>query len=97
MKRKANHVPFTKPMDSRLSLNPYRNINLWEICGERTGVMNTKTPSYRGFRFPSEVISHAVWLYHRFVGVVAQLTYGQKPHPVFRDLNNLSFSIGMNL
>ena len=22
--------------------------------------------SYRGFRFPSEVISHCVWLYHRF-------------------------------
>ena len=22
--------------------------------------------SYRGYRFPSEVISHAVWLYHRF-------------------------------
>ena len=22
-------------------------------------------PSYRGYRFPSEVISHAVWLYHR--------------------------------
>ena len=21
---------------------------------------------YRGFRFPSEIISHAVWLYHRF-------------------------------
>ena len=23
-------------------------------------------PSYRGYRLPSEVISHAVWLYHRF-------------------------------
>ena len=23
-------------------------------------------PSYRGYRFQSEVISHAVWLYHRF-------------------------------
>jgi putative transposase len=23
-------------------------------------------PSYRGFRFPAEVISHCVWLYHRF-------------------------------
>jgi len=28
--------------------------------------MNTKTPSYRGFRFPSEIIRHTVWLYHRF-------------------------------
>ena len=24
------------------------------------------TPNYRGYRFPSEVIARAVWLYHRF-------------------------------
>jgi len=23
-------------------------------------------PSYHGYRFPPEIISHAVWLYHRF-------------------------------
>ena len=28
--------------------------------------MNTKTPSYQRHRFPSEIIGHAVWLYHRF-------------------------------
>ncbi len=28
--------------------------------------MKTKTPRYRGFCFPSEIISHAVWLYYRF-------------------------------
>jgi putative transposase len=28
--------------------------------------MNTTTPSYQRHRFPSEFISHAVWLYHRF-------------------------------
>ena len=28
--------------------------------------MNSKPPSYRGHRFPPEIISHAVWLYHRF-------------------------------
>ena len=22
--------------------------------------------SYHGYRFPSDIISHAVWLYHRF-------------------------------
>ena len=32
----------------------------------QTGLMNTKTPSYRGYRFPPEIISHAVWLYRRF-------------------------------
>ena len=28
--------------------------------------MKRNTPSYRGYRFPPEIISHAVWLYHRF-------------------------------
>jgi putative transposase len=28
--------------------------------------MKHKTPSYQRHRFPSEIISHAVWLYHRF-------------------------------
>ena len=28
--------------------------------------MNTTTPSYQRHRFPSVIISHAVWLYHRF-------------------------------
>ncbi len=28
--------------------------------------MTTPLPSYRGYRFPAEIISHAVWLYHRF-------------------------------
>ena len=28
--------------------------------------MTSPTPSYHGYRFPPEIISHAVWLYHRF-------------------------------
>ena len=28
--------------------------------------MSGKTPSYHGYRFPPEIISHAVWLYYRF-------------------------------
>ncbi len=28
--------------------------------------MSTRKPSYRGYRFPREIISHTVWLYHRF-------------------------------
>src|SRR5918998_5254351 len=33
-----------------------------------TGGMTTDTtaPSYKGFRFPQEIIAHAVWLYFRF-------------------------------
>ena len=27
---------------------------------------NTTAPSYKGFRFPVEIISHAIWLYYRF-------------------------------
>jgi transposase-like protein len=28
--------------------------------------MNSHTPDYHGYRFPPEIISHAIWLYHRF-------------------------------
>ncbi len=28
--------------------------------------MKNDTPSYHGYRFPPEIISHAIWLYHRF-------------------------------
>jgi putative transposase len=28
--------------------------------------MKTNTNDYRGYRFPREIISHSVWLYHRF-------------------------------
>ncbi|MEV0694192.1 IS6 family transposase [Streptomyces sp. NPDC050388] len=28
--------------------------------------MEAATPSYQGFRYPAEIITHAVWLYHRF-------------------------------
>ena len=28
--------------------------------------MNSKSPKYHGCPFPPEIISHAVWLYHRF-------------------------------
>ena len=28
--------------------------------------MNNQRPAYHGYRFPPEIISHAVWLYHRF-------------------------------
>ena len=28
--------------------------------------MSIRNPDYRGYRFPSEIISYAVWLYHRF-------------------------------
>ena len=28
--------------------------------------MSATAPSYRGYRFPPQIISHAVWLYHRF-------------------------------
>jgi hypothetical protein len=28
--------------------------------------MNKTNQPYHGYRFPSEIISHSVWLYHRF-------------------------------
>jgi putative transposase len=43
---------------------------------------NTAAPSYKGFRFPAEIINHAVWLYHRF-----SLS--------FRDVEDLLFARGI--
>jgi len=34
-------------------------------CGRLAG-MKTEPSPYHGFRFPAEIISHAVWLYHCF-------------------------------
>jgi hypothetical protein len=36
----------------------------WSV--EETGMVGTGAPSYQGFRFPVEIISHCAWLYHRF-------------------------------
>jgi putative transposase len=36
------------------------------IIWEGLAVETEATVSYKGFRYPAEVISHAVWLYHRF-------------------------------
>jgi len=40
-------------------------LSSWAGFG-RLGRMNIQKPSYQRHRFPSEVISHAVWRYHRF-------------------------------
>jgi putative transposase len=29
-------------------------------------MQTSSVPSYRGYRFPAEIIGHAVWLYFRF-------------------------------
>ncbi|GHO58326.1 hypothetical protein KSB_68010 [Ktedonobacter robiniae] len=36
------------------------------MCENSCMKTNTPAPSYKGFRFPPEIISHAVWLYFRF-------------------------------
>jgi putative transposase len=36
----------------------------WWIEG--AGLVGTGAPSYRGFRYTVEIISHGVWLYYRF-------------------------------
>ena len=46
----------------------------WFVCtglsiratGRQTTGMDGSAPSYKGYRFPPEIISHAVWLYDRF-------------------------------
>ena len=46
--------------------------------------MNELPTIYKGYRFPSEVISHAVWLYHRFT-------------LSFRDIEEILFSRGIDV
>jgi putative transposase len=36
------------------------------IIWEGSAVETEAAVSYKGFRFPTEIIAHAVWLYHRF-------------------------------
>ena len=45
----------------------------------QTWPMKRDTLSYHGYRFPPDIISHAVWLYH---GVVARIVTG--PHDTNR-------------
>jgi transposase-like protein len=53
---------------------PKTDLVEWQVrqrllnCFRKTasGRRDEAAPSYRGYRFPSEIISHAVWLYHRF-------------------------------
>jgi hypothetical protein len=37
-------------------------------CGRpgRIGGVTTATPSYKGHRYPVEIVNHCVWLYFRF-------------------------------
>jgi putative transposase len=49
---------------SRLRVNPAGIVNLGRVL--RTDRMKTRRSRYYGHRFPAEIISHAVWLYHRF-------------------------------
>src|SRR5919112_4483696 len=39
-------------------------LSVWMVEG--AGLVGTGAPSYRGFRYPVEIISHGVWLYYRF-------------------------------
>ena len=48
----------------RRRIDPHR---LWKgIINLVSCWQSYRMPSYRGYRFPPEIISHAVWLYHRF-------------------------------
>jgi hypothetical protein len=43
------------------------NFRAEQVCGMIGGMTTApSSPSYKGYRFPAEIISHAVWLYYRF-------------------------------
>jgi hypothetical protein len=45
-------------------------LSLWDdprVDCDREGLfVDAVSPSYKGYRYPAEVIAHCVWLYHRF-------------------------------
>ena len=45
-------------------------LSLWDHlrvdCGREGLFVDAVSPSYKGYRYPAEVIAHCVWLYHRF-------------------------------
>ena len=66
---RARRSPRASP--SRSGVPPARHGVPWQVLSSSVGAwqtwpMKSDTPSYHGYRFPHEIISHAVWLYHRF-------------------------------
>ena len=54
--------------------------------------MTSQASNYHGYRFPPEIISHAVWLYHRFCpsfrdaeDLLAQRGQGRAPRRLITD------------
>jgi putative transposase len=42
---------------------------IWDDLGvviAGRAVLDAGSPSYKGFRYPAEIIAYCVWLYHRF-------------------------------
>jgi hypothetical protein len=42
---------------------------IWDDLGvviAGRAALDTGSPSYKGFRYPAQIIAHCVWLYHRF-------------------------------
>lgn len=63
-------------------ISPLGIVNL--TCFWQTGVMKIQTPSYQLHHFPSEIISHTAWLYHRF-------------YPSFREVEELLAERGITV
>ena len=65
--------------------------------GRQSRPMNDDAPSYHGYRFPPLIISHAVWLYHRFClsfrGAEDSWHNGASPCPTRRFGNGVGHSV----
>src|SRR6266851_9381179 len=62
------------------------SLSTWAGIGDKPRLMSVAEPAdrspYRGYRFPPEIIAHAVWLYFRF-------------HLSFRDVQDLRAERGI--
>jgi putative transposase len=60
----SNLVARTRTLVSSVATLP-GVLSSWRRSGQ-TDQMKTNASTYHGYRFPPDIISHAVWLYHRF-------------------------------
>ena len=60
--------PDTVPEGEGISLSSrHCQVGGWSSCRRGSRIVIAADSLYKGFRFPEEIISHAVWLYYRFL------------------------------
>ena len=51
---------------------PHHQVGRIRVCGTVLDMSTTSNP-YHGFRFPTEIINQAIWLYHCFSMILREV------------------------